>query len=107
MFVKNVKIYENEEKSLQKRQFADFFSKFTKKSLTRSDFAEFRQVFGACRCKNFEKFVFLSAELHRAAVDKCLQAFYIQLLINVHRARAPQLLTNSSTEYLSTYSIAL
>ena len=31
---------------------------------------EFRQGFDACRCKNFEKFVFLSAELHRAAVDR-------------------------------------
>ena len=57
----------------------------------------FRRHRNRQKCKNFEKFVFLSAELHRAAVDKCLQAFYIQLLINVHRARAPQLLTNSSS----------
>ena len=31
---------------------------------------EFRHGFDACRCKNFEKLVFLSAELHRAAVDR-------------------------------------
>ena len=50
--------------------FADFFSKFSAKSQQRRDFDEFRHGFDACRCKNFEKFVFLSAELHRAAVDR-------------------------------------
>ena len=41
----NVKNHENHKKSLQKRQFADFFSKFTRKSQPRPVFDEIRYEF--------------------------------------------------------------
>ena len=43
--LKNVKNRENQEKSLQKWDFADFFSKFIRKSLLRRAFDKFRHGF--------------------------------------------------------------
>ena len=88
MFVKNVKKRENQEKSLQKWDFADFFSKFIRKSLLRLAFDEIRHAFGACRCKIFKKFAFLSAAISQAIFTKkyiiCNCAYILQT-INVER----------------------